>query len=318
MESPNGFVTWSDVVARVVESERATFYWMPSQLMQGWPGNAQRLEVSSFRAGQVHTQQYESATLYVEYIPRGARKRREAIQGPHPSLVIIEGWNHPDPPGGWVADGDSSRRGRWDVFAPEWRVEFDAFLTEYLRANSNVRILGDFRNTAAPNQNSNRILEDRSRNSEVLPQEDAYPSPEDGNIVDDEDQDQSAEFVMRAIRARRGQSAFRNTLRERYGDQCQISGCPILDVLEAAHIRPYRTEADNAPSNGLLLRADLHTLFDLDLLGIKPQDLTIHLHPRVARAYSFDQERLGANGHDLDQAALEYRWENFRDRLKKY
>jgi HNH endonuclease len=35
-----------------------------------------------------------------------------------------------------------------------------------------------------------------------------------------------------------------------------------LDILEAAHISPYRGEEDNHPENGLLLRADLHTLFD--------------------------------------------------------
>jgi predicted restriction endonuclease len=57
-----------------------------------------------------------------------------------------------------------------------------------------------------------------------------------------------------------------------------VSGCRIVDLLEAAHISPYRGEGDNHPENGLLLRTDLHTLFDLDLLGIDPTMLTIHLH----------------------------------------
>jgi len=110
MESPNGFVTWADVVTGIVASERATFYWMPSQPMQGWPGNAHRLEVRSFRAGQVQARRHSIATIYVEYLPRGARKLRSAIQGSSPSLVIVEGWNHPDPPAGWVPDGDRSAR----------------------------------------------------------------------------------------------------------------------------------------------------------------------------------------------------------------
>lgn len=84
------------------------------------------------------------------------------------------------------------------------------------------------------------------------------------------------EKLLRQIRARRGQQAFRDELRTRYGDQCVVSGCKTLHVLEAAHIRPYRGEPDNHSDNGLLLRADIHTLFDLDLIGIEPVSLMIH------------------------------------------
>jgi putative restriction endonuclease len=40
--------------------------------------------------------------------------------------------------------------------------------------------------------------------------------------------------------------------------------------LEAAHISPYRGSQSNHPQNGLLLRADLHTLFDLGMLAVEP------------------------------------------------
>jgi hypothetical protein len=324
MESPNGFVTWSDVVSGVVEAERATFYWMPRQPLRGWPGNAQRLEVRSFRAGQVHAPRHKSATIYVEYVSRGARKQRAAIQRSHPSLVIVEGWGHPDSPGGWVVDEDRSApgqwqafRGRWDMFAPEWLDEFDEFLRQYLGANPNVRILADFRQTAISDFESGGRLENSSHNRWRLPHDEPYPSPEDGAIGDDIDQGRPDEVVMRAIRARRGQPAFRNALRERYGDRCLVTGCPVLDALEAAHIRPYRTEADNAPDNGLLLRADLHTLFDLDLLGIEPHSLIIRLHPGATPYYAeFDGRCLERHGHTLDQTALEQRWALFRSRLE--
>ncbi|MCG7354741.1 HNH endonuclease [Roseomonas mucosa] len=46
-------------------------------------------------------------------------------------------------------------------------------------------------------------------------------------------------------------------------------------MLEAAHILPYRGEATNHPTNGLLLRADLHTLFDCGLLAIDPDTLQV-------------------------------------------
>lgn len=66
--------------------------------------------------------------------------------------------------------------------------------------------------------------------------------------------------------------------------RCVISGWDIVGLLEAADIRPYRGLADdNEPSNGLLLRCDLHTLFDLDLLGIEPETLTVRLREPIRR-----------------------------------
>lgn len=69
------------------------------------------------------------------------------------------------------------------------------------------------------------------------------------------------DLISRAIRLRRGQAGFRSALLDRHNGRCVISGCRVLGVLEAAHIRPYRGPADNHPSNGLILRSDLHTLF---------------------------------------------------------
>lgn len=90
--------------------------------------------------------------------------------------------------------------------------------------------------------------------------------------------------VLRAIKARRGQKKFRDGLVRRYGRSCLVSGCQLMDIVEAAHIWPHQGEASNNLRNGLLLRSDLHTLFDLDLLGVHPQDLTIHLHPMAMQA----------------------------------
>jgi len=47
-----------------------------------------------------------------------------------------------------------------------------------------------------------------------------------------------------------------------------ISGCNVQEALEAAHIRPYSECGTNKIANGLLLRADLHTLFDLHLMSL--------------------------------------------------
>jgi len=77
--------------------------------------------------------------------------------------------------------------------------------------------------------------------------------------------------VLREITARQGQAAFRSGLLTAYQGRCAISGCQVSQVLEAAHITPYRGPETNCVTNGLLLRSDLHTLWDQGLIFIDDQ-----------------------------------------------
>ncbi len=90
--------------------------------------------------------------------------------------------------------------------------------------------------------------------------------------VDDQDARQK---MLRSIVIRRGQPRFRRDLLEAYDRRCAVTGYDVVEVLEAAHILPYRGEAFNHLTNGLLLRADLHLLFDLGLIAIDSVDLTL-------------------------------------------
>lgn len=83
------------------------------------------------------------------------------------------------------------------------------------------------------------------------------------------------ERAYRQIVARRGQTAFRRELLSAYHSTCAITGTNIEGVLEAAHITPYNGIESNHVSNGILLRADIHTLWDLDLLGIDEETYTV-------------------------------------------
>lgn len=76
---------------------------------------------------------------------------------------------------------------------------------------------------------------------------------------------QAREKVMRAVITRRGQSKFRQQLLAAYGHRCAMTRCAVEDLLEAAHILPHALVGDSGHqvNNGLPLRADLHTLFDL-------------------------------------------------------
>jgi len=91
---------------------------------------------------------------------------------------------------------------------------------------------------------------------------------------------------LREIADRRGQAKFRETLQTRYFNQCQLTGSKCSEVLEAAHIDQHSGTQTNHPGNGLLLRSDIHTLFDLNLIGIVPRSLRIVLHSSIAEHYS--------------------------------
>lgn len=147
-----------------------------------------------------------------------------------------------------------------------------------------------YQNGYNPNNSMQNISEDffmEYYKTEIgkLNTEFVYPSAEDAiNYLRDATEDHyiptdkdERPKIMQSIYARRGQEKFRDSLRKLYGDKCMITGCKILDVIEAAHINPYRGDKDNHVTNGLLLRSDIHTLFDLNLIGINPKTLTVDL-----------------------------------------
>lgn len=104
------------------------------------------------------------------------------------------------------------------------------------------------------------------------------------NISDDEDdlippdEEDARKRIKASIVRRQGQPQFRQSLLTEYEGKCAITGCDVSDALEAAHITPYMGEQTNTVQNGLLLRADIHTLFDLGKIAISPNDFRIILH----------------------------------------
>lgn len=122
------------------------------------------------------------------------------------------------------------------------------------------------------------------------------------------------EVVERAIRIRRGQEKFRAQLLTKYGSRCLVTGSKVVAILEAAHINPYRSQHDHHEANGLLLRADIHTLFDLDLLGIHPETLEIELADRIKAEYAcLVHKRLLIEDHRRPSTdALRLRYDRFK------
>ena len=87
-------------------------------------------------------------------------------------------------------------------------------------------------------------------------------------------------FKEKVLAVREGQSNFRRELLSRYKARCCITGCAVEAVLEAAHIIPYNGIESNIGSNGLVLRSDIHTLYDRDLISVSPE-MQIHVSSRL-------------------------------------
>ena len=119
----------------------------------------------------------------------------------------------------------------------------------------------------------------------------------DGDEFEPDDAEDARETMLRNIQRRRGQQRFRRALLNAYERQCAISECQVEDVLEAAHIVPYCQGGPNRVENGVLLRADLHTLMDLDLLALAADDEGV-LRVRLSNAL------LGSSYEEFDGIEL--------------
>lgn len=86
---------------------------------------------------------------------------------------------------------------------------------------------------------------------------------------DPDDEEDARERIAASIAMRRGQQKFRAGLMRIYEGRCALTGSAVTEVLEAAHICRYLGDKSNPLTNGLLLRADVHTLFDLGLIVLE-------------------------------------------------
>lgn len=88
----------------------------------------------------------------------------------------------------------------------------------------------------------------------------------------------------RLVQPRLGQGTFRVAVLDAYGRACAATGEHSLPALEAAHIRSYSDEGPHEVRNGLLLRADLHRLFDTGYITVTPA-LRLEVSPRLREDY---------------------------------
>lgn len=95
-----------------------------------------------------------------------------------------------------------------------------------------------------------------------------------------DDGDERIQSFKRAVRRER-QAQFRDAVYGAYDGRCAACGTGINEVLQAAHIDDFRGKKSQIVQNGILLRADIHLLYDANLLGIEPSSHRIVLATSV-------------------------------------
>lgn len=100
------------------------------------------------------------------------------------------------------------------------------------------------------------------------------------------------------IKGRLGQGAFRILVTSAYNRNCAISGEKALPVLQAAHIKPYNENGPNSVDNGILLRSDLHILFDRGYITVTP-NYKIEVSGKIKEEFDNGKHYYSYNGNKL-------------------
>ena len=216
---------------------------------------------------------------YVIFISKGKRKQ-ETIG---PEFVLLDGHGFPDSPDAFTHEHDpATGRNTWDrskypCFDPRYAIELnevinpfsDAFIADYRRNKTTILTEEDMRiveRNDAVTHDSLAIRKGYEQPSELV----------DSALLSDDRTRAIASLVQRL-----GQSDFRRRLIDAYDSRCAVTGCNIEAALQAAHVVPYLGTHSNATDNGILLRADIHNLFDLHLLSVEPDTLCVCLAPEL-------------------------------------
>lgn len=100
------------------------------------------------------------------------------------------------------------------------------------------------------------------------------------------------------IRPRLGQGAFRVLVTDNYQRRCAITGERTLPALEAAHIKPYGEGGEHEESNGLLLRRDIHSLFDTGYVTVTP-NLQFEVSRRIKEEFENGRHYYELHGRSI-------------------
>ncbi len=140
---------------------------------------------------------------------------------------------------------------------------------------------------------------------------DAYETGADNDLL----MAMPVEFACGAIRARRGDGTLRQTLLREFGDRCALTGGCVRDLLEVAYLVRHPRGDGPTPDQAVLMRSDVHTLWDLNLIGIEPTTRRVFVASRldgtVYEALAGRTLLARLDGSSVADAALRDRWDVF-------
>ena len=100
------------------------------------------------------------------------------------------------------------------------------------------------------------------------------------------------------VQPRLGQGAFRLLVTDAYQRRCAVTGERTLPVLDAAHIRPYAELGPHRLENGILLRKDLHALFDAGYVTVTPS-LELRVSRRIREEFENGRDYYALEGSSV-------------------
>jgi putative restriction endonuclease len=130
-------------------------------------------------------------------------------------------------------------------------------------------------------------IEDRlteTRTAEAIATASSEPAPRFGSPI--------------LVRPRLGQGSFRIVVTDAYERRCAVTRERTLPALEAAHIKPYSDGGQHRVDNGLLLRRDLHALFDKGYVTVTPE-LRLEVSHRIREEFENGRDYYALRGKDL-------------------
>lgn len=191
-----------------------------------------------------------------------------------------------------------------------YRVLGLAFVEQYVSATDSFILHGPVNPSTEDDQVFYAI------HPEELTKKDLEDLEEFKNITKEDER--ARKVAARVVREQQG--LFRKKLLEAYEGACSVTNVNTLEVLQAAHIDPYRGKKSQLVNNGLLLRADIHLLYDAQLLSVEPESHLVHVSDKVHEKLYRDLEgeriripkdkRLWPNEDLLDQQFRLYEMAN--------
>ncbi|WZO96065.1 HNH endonuclease signature motif containing protein [Isosphaeraceae bacterium EP7] len=205
--------------------------------------------------------------------------------------------------------GDGRDRAEVEATKAAGRLGLPVFVISYPSPNAATRDVRLGRIEAWDDECGSFLVSFEEQPAAIITTTEADSIPEGPfQLIDD------ASRKTRVVPAREGQQRFKFRVLQRYGPKCVVCGFDVVELLDAAHLRPKKANGSDDPRNGIVLCATHHRAFDLGHFAIEPTTFCIKF-----RETGPDAARLGVPNHSLEHLekkphpeAISWAWDHWR------